>query len=283
MGKHCIPQYYLSGFSDPFAPSKIWVYEKGSKRIFQSNIKNIANEKNRWPQHIEEYLANKIETPANPVLGKIRNRQPISQSDKEILSAYMVGMMQRVDKGLERMKEIAPKIIDQVFDDLEKRILKDIEQNPSKKEKLQAILRNLPNLKSRYKNDFPLEIWYQNLNPKVLPQILAIFPAMTWVFFTSEKGPPFLTSDNPLFFFEWQGMGKPESEITFPISSEITLWATWRKDIKKNQYVAQQEAVIREINRRIASSATRYVYYSMEADWVVNLINRKSWRLNRIK
>jgi hypothetical protein len=282
MGEHSVPQYYLSGFCDPLSSSKIWVYEKGSKRIFQSNIKNIAVETNRWPQDIEEFLTNKIEAPANPVLGKIRSHQPISQNDKELLSAYMANMMQHVDRGLERTKEIAPKVADKIFDDLEQKILSDIEQDSSKKERLLAILQNIPNLKTKYLNDFPLEIWYKNLNPEVLPQVLAILPAMTWIFFVSEKGLPFLTSDNPLFFFEWQGIGKPESEVTFPISSEIVLWATWRKDLKKNQYVKQKEPIIREINRRIASSATKYVYYSLEADWVVRLINKKSWRLNRI-
>jgi hypothetical protein len=59
MGHHSIPQHYLKGFCDPSDASLIWVYEKGSKRIFSSSIKSLANENNRWPENIEKYLAMK--------------------------------------------------------------------------------------------------------------------------------------------------------------------------------------------------------------------------------
>jgi hypothetical protein len=282
MGDHYVPQHYLRGFSDPPLFSKIWVYEKGSTQKFQSSIKSVANEKQRWPPHVEKYLANKIEAPANFVLDKIRSRQLISQSDKDVLSAYMVVMMQRVDRGLERMKEIAPEIIEQIFTTLEKQIQTDIEKNPSRRDALTKVLHELPILKLKYTAEFPIEIWYQNLTPDGLPQIRAILPQMTWVFFTADKKQPFLTNDNPIVFFEWEGVGKPNSEIVFPISSEIVLWATWRKNIVDNQYATAKEAIIREINRRVVHSATKYVYYSIEADWVVNLVNKKNIRLNRI-
>ena len=119
------------------------------------------------------------------------------------------------------------------------------------------------------------------LTSDALPQIRAILPAMTWVFFAPDKKQHFITSDNPIFFFKGMGIGKPESEITFPLSSTITLWATWRN--LKEGYIPAKDACIREINRRTASIATRYVYYSEEAQWVVNLINKKIFRLNRLK
>lgn len=84
--------------------SNIWVYEKGSNRKFRTAIKTVANENNRWPESTEEYLANNVEAPAQPVLDKIRNRQPITQSEKEVIAAYMVVMLQRVPRGLERTK-----------------------------------------------------------------------------------------------------------------------------------------------------------------------------------
>ncbi len=281
MGDHYIPQHYLSGFSDKSAPSKIWVYQKSSRRTLYTTIKSAANENNRWPKDIEQYLANKVETPANPVLDKIRYQQQITQSEKELLSAYMVVMMQRVDRGLERMKKLAPKVIDNVFNSVEKEILKAINKNPSRIS-LQFILHNLPNLKSKYEKEFPKEIWYQNIKPSVLPQIRAVLPAMTWVFFTSDRGQSFLTCDNPVCFFEWQGIGKPQSEITFPISSEVTLWATWKSNIVDLQYSTIRETHIQEINRRVVHSATKYAYYSMKADWVINIVNKKNLRLHRM-
>ena len=281
MRQHYIPQYYLEGFTEFPDSSNIWVYEKGSDRIFRTAIKAIANENNRWPKSVEEYLANQIETPAKPVLDKIRNRQPITQSDKDTLSAYMLIMLQRVPKGLERTKARAPEVLDKVFNDLEIEIKRLIEEHPSKKDTLQKRLQELPGLKLKYEKNFPMEVWYQNLRPDALPKVRAVLPAMTWIFLTSDKRQPFLTNDNPFFFFEGLGIGRPESEITFPISSNVTLWATWRKNLRED-YIAAKDHIIREINRRTASATTKYAYYSEEAQWVVNLINKKHLRLNRL-
>ena len=281
MGQHYIPQYYLEGFTEFPDSSNIWVYEKGGSCIFRTSTKTIANENNRWPESVEVYLANQIEAPAKPVIDKIRSRQSLTQSDKDALSAYMVVMLQRVPRGLERAKEIAPEVREQVFDDIEKEINRLITEYPLKESILQNRLQELASLKLKYENEFPMEIWYQSLTPDALPQIRAVFPAMTWVFLTSDKKQHFLTSDNPIFFFKGMGIGRPESEITFPLSSTITLWATWRN--LKEGYIPAKDACIREINRRTASIATRYVYYSEEAQWVVNLINKKIFRLNRLK
>ena len=281
MGQHYIPKYYLDGFTDSPTSSNIWVYEKGSSQIFKRPIKTVASENKRWPKSTEKYLANQVEEPANPILDKICNRQPITQGDKDVLSAYMVVMLQRVPRGLERAKSIAPKVLDTVFADVKRYILALMEEHPSKKEALQNRLQELPSLKSKYENEFPMEVWYQIISPDALPRIRAILPAMTWVFLTSDNEQPFLTNDNPVFFFEGLGIGKPESEITFPISSTVALWATWRTNLVEG-YTAAKDTIVREINRRTASAATRYVYYSKEAQWVVSLINKRTLKLHRM-
>lgn len=281
MGQHYIPQYYLKGFTYSPASSNIWVYEKGRSSIVRRAIKAVANENKRWPQNIEDYLANKVEAPTNFVLDKIRNRQPITQGDKGVLSTYMVVMLNRVPRGIERTRATFPKVMNEVFANVENEILELIKEHPSKCSILERRLQELPSLKSKYENEFPMELWYKNLTPDSLPRVLAILPAMTWIFLTSEKKHPFLTNDNPVFFFEGLGMGRPESEITFPISSTIALWATWRKNLVEG-YIAAKDAVIREINRRTASAATKYVYYSIQAPWVVSLINKKNPKLHRL-
>ncbi|OGO23612.1 MAG: hypothetical protein A2Z28_04500 [Chloroflexi bacterium RBG_16_51_9] len=261
--------------------SNIWVYEKGSNRVFRTSVKTVANENNRWPKNTEKYLANHIEAPANLVLDKIRERQPITQGDKDVFSAYMVTMLQRVPKGLQRTKAAAPEVMDKVFTDLKRDIMTLITAHPARESVLQNILQKLPSLRSKYEIDFPMEAWYQNITPDALPRVRVVLPAMTWIFLTSDKGQPFLTNDNPVFFFEGIGIGKPESEITFPISNTVVLWATWRKNLVEG-YVPAKETVIREINRRTASAATRYVYYSKEEQWVVGLIQKKNPKLHKL-
>jgi len=281
MGQHYIPQYYLDGFSDSPTSSNIWVYEKDSNRIFRTTTKTVANENRRWPKSVEAYLANQVEAPAKSVLEKIRNRKPIMQGDKDVLSAYMVVMLKRVPRGLERTKTNAPDVLEQTFASLNIDILRLISEHPSKASILQNRLQELQSLKLKYQSEFPMEVWYDNLTPDSSPRLLAILPAMTWIFLSSDKRQPFLTNDNPVFFFESLGIGRPESEISFPISSTIALWATWRTNLVEG-YTAAKDATIKEINRRTASAATRYVFYSVKAPWVVSLVNKRTLKLHRM-
>ena len=275
MGQHYVPQYYLNGFTD--LSSTIYQYEKGSSIILPTSTKSVANENHRWSEKTELYLANQIEAPANQVIDKIRYHTPITQSEKEILAAYMVVLWRRVPRGLDRTKTYVPKF----FDDLDSHILKLMEANPSKIDILQDRQQEIKGLRLKFEDEFPRELWSEYLKPNVTPQTLATIPKMTWNFLTSKTTQPFLTNDNPVFFFENLGIGRPESEITFPISSTITLWATWRKDLKEN-FIRANESAVKEINRRTASNTTKYVFCSFSAPWVVNLINKKNFRLNRI-
>ncbi len=275
MGQHYVPQYYLNGFTN--LSSTIYQYEKETSTILPTSTKSVANENHRWSEETESYPANQIEAPANQVIDKIRNHAPITQNEKEILSAYMVVLWRRVPRGLDRTKSYAPKFLD----DLNNRILKLMEANPSKIDILQDRQQEIKSLRLKFENEFPRELWSEYLKPDVTPQTLATIPKMTWNFLTSQTTQLFLTNDNPVFFFENLGVGRPESEITFPISSTITLWATWRKDLKEN-FIKANESAVKEINRRIASNTTKYVFYSLSAPSVVNLINKKNFRLNRI-
>ena len=112
------------------------------------------------------------------------------------------------------------------------------------------------------------------------PQSPRLLSQMTWRFFTCEKPNAFLTNDNPVFIFKHIGIGNKYSELTFPISSYITLWATWRY-IDEGYFPANNH-VIKEINRRTASEATRFIYFSKNRDWVVTLANKKEHPLSFI-
>ncbi len=206
---------------------------KKTGRKYFSTIKNVANENNRWPRDIETYLASKIEAPANYVLDKIRNQLPITRNDKQKLAAYIVIMIGRVNKGLELSKEAFPKVKEKVYGEFETRLKKLIEENPSKSEVFKQRLNELSELKIKFDKEFPNKIWYQSLKPDAFPKLYRTISVMTWRFFVSDNKQPFLTSDNPVFFFKWLGVGKLDSEVTFPISSKVTLQALWNKNAKE--------------------------------------------------
>lgn len=281
MGDHYVPRYYLKGFSHNNGKT-IYVYDKTERRCFATQVKSIANETDFYSPAVEEYLANIIETPANDVLKKIRKRVAISAYEKQILSAYMTCMMKRVPKGKEKLKELASGTAEAVRQKIDILLNVAAAEQPDKNEFIEKRRAEIGEIIDKYAKDPPKEIWLTNLPPEKSPRVLAALSSMTWQFLTFDGYPAFLSSDNPLFFFTSMGIGKPESEVTFPISSNITLWATWRLDLKEG-YFPTNSQVVKELNRRTCSVATRYAFHSKPEDWVMPLLTKGRWQLNMIR
>lgn len=278
MGHHYIPQYYLKGFASP-GGDMIWVYEKGGSLKFPANIKKIAQKTNYYSTEVERYLANEIEGPANSVIKKIRDRKQLTQSEKEKLAIYMVVMLKRVPQSKIRMKKTAPIVAQSLQQKWDKEISKLILENPSQTDLFEKRRAEIKANLNKYSKNLPKDFWLELIPPERTPNSVKVIPEMTWLFLTCEKFPAFLTCDNPVFYFQGIGVGKPESEITFPISSNIVLWATRRSDIQEGYSPIKNQA-IKEINRRTATNATRFIYHARDEDWIPRFINKQEHHLN---
>ena len=278
MGDHYIPQYYLNGFTSSI-DNMVWVYEKGGSLKFQSQVKNIAHETNYYSPEVEKYLANDIEGPANSVIKKIRKCKKITQSEKEILAIYMIVMLKRVPQSKIRMKKMAPNVTQSLQQKWDKEISKLALENPSQKKLFEKRRIEIKANLDKYSKNIPKDFWLELIPPDRTPNTVEAISKMTWLFLTYEKFPVFLTCDNPVFYFQEIGVGKAKSEITFPISSNIVLWATWRSDIQEGYSPIKNQA-IKEINRRTATNATRYTYHAKDADWIPRFINKQEHQLN---
>jgi hypothetical protein len=280
MGDHYIPQYYLKGFLDP-SSSLVWVYEKNSQRVFRAGTKQIARENKFYSRAVEQYLANEIEGPANNVIKKIRNREIVTTEDKLLLAQYMIVMLKRVPRGKERIKEKFPRVGGPVFKWFDRQIAALAEKNPSQSEDLEKRRVEAKKLWRKYRGNPPKEIWLKVIPPETTSQSLKILEEMTLQFLVSDNGEFFLTGDNPVFYFKHLGIGNERSEVTFPISSTIALLATHRKNRTKT-FIPVNKLIVREINRRTISIASRYVYSCCEADWIVRLVNKRKLRVREI-
>jgi Protein of unknown function (DUF4238) len=85
-------------------------------------------------------------------------------------------------------------------------------------------------------------------------KLVSAISQMNWQFLIAPDDSKFLTSDNPVFFFEGIGLNKPQSEITFPISSTVALAAFGRAGFREG-FVTTTTQVVAEINRRTAQSS----------------------------
>jgi hypothetical protein len=280
MGHHYVPQYYLKGFSQNDG-KVIYAYDKIEQRYFGTSVDNVAKKTKFYSSEVETYLANIIEGPANEVLKKIRERLEISPRDKQFLSDYMTCMIKRVPAGKEKLKELAPRIAERVRQRVDRILNLVAVGQPEKEELIEKRRIEIDAIIDQFEKEPPEGIWLTNIPPEKTPRMLDALSSMTWRFLVFDEYPAFLTSDNPVFYFEGEGIGKPESEVTIPISSHIALWANWRRDPKEG-YFPTTSQVVKELNRRTCSIAARFVYHLQEEDWVLPLVTKSKWKLNRL-
>jgi hypothetical protein len=276
MGDHYLPQYYLKGFVESPDSEFVYRYEKGRDGFLRTSIKNVAHETKFYSKELESYLANEIEDPANSVLSKLREFQTISLSDKRLLARYIVTMIKRVPQNKQEARAWLGNIIDPTLDELAGTVRKIAETEPDKKDIAEKRLAEIEHLRKQKKIK-PDDIWYRTIPPEATPAINWAVESMTWQFF-GTRDCVFITSDNPVFFFREIGVGNDSSELVFPVSTKVVLLGSWTPGSKAGFHRAT-ERHIREFNRRMASSTTRYAFFSQGTQWVSNLLSRRRFTL----
>jgi hypothetical protein len=291
---HVVPQYYLKGFTDPADPELVYVFRRG-ERPFRTGVKGVAFINDFYTytddagkkHSIERDLADKIEGPTNEVLAKLRALQPITVQDKAIVARYISVMLTRVPTHRKRaeawISEVVEKFRTQLPDVLEERM----DNFPTSTKAREQLLARVHSDLDQYKIEPPSHVYVRLVSDKYASK----FAGMKWVFYTTATRRGFLTSDNPVFFFESFGLegggGNREMvEITFPISTRVALWATWRgiPGAPDMAYATATEPIVEEINRRTVSASLREVYYSSNPRWVRSLVgmDKAEFRLKRI-
>ena len=281
MDNHYLPQYYLRGFCQDFGRT-ILVYDRQETRKFATQVKRVAKICNLYPPELEKYLSEDIENPANRVLDKIRNRELLTPSEKITLSSYISVMWKRVPKGKNRFKAQATGVAVDLREKLHRQLDEAVTKDPSKEDLAQRRKAEIDEILHRYSQEPPEDIWHQVIPAEQTPRMIAAVATMTWRFFTFDEEPAFLTCDNPVFFFSHLGIGRAESELSFPVSSHVTLWATRRVDLTEGYFPTTTD-IVKEMNRRTASVTTRYVFHAKGEHWILPFLAKKRWRLNRIR
>ena len=281
MLNHYLPRYYLKGFTESPTSQLVWIYERNTNNVFRAPVAKVACQHGFYSDSDEEYLANQIEGPANPVIQKVRERQDISAEDKILLSRYLSVMWRRVPDYRERGEAIAPRVADSVCDDFAEQLEMLRVQKPMNADVLDARRAELEELRAKYKVALPAAFKREMQRPLLSERIARVLCDMTWYFLTADEGSRFIAGDNPLFYFESLGMRREHSEISVPISSSVLLWATWRTALADVFLVAPPQ-IVREMNRRTAWVATRYLFHCKHEYWVQALGNKTDYDLHRL-
>jgi hypothetical protein len=278
MGYHYVPQHYLGGFA---VDKLIWVHDRLGERSFATQPKSIANENNIYPEDLERYLAEQIEGPAMLGIEKIRAAVPLSEGEREAIAHYVFALWKRVPDGRDRVKKRMPEVAASVRADVHSQLDAAVLSDPNLGPLARVRRAEVEDILSKYEQDDPPpDVWHKTLASESTPKVIESFLTMNWRYFVADSD-DLLTCDNPVFFFRDIGIGSVGSELTVPFSSRIALWAS-RQATGSQTAIPAKPAIVRELNRRAASSATRYIYSKKNEAWILPFVCKSGHQLNRL-
>lgn len=291
---HYIPKFYLDGFVDPHNEPYIWVYEKGNEKIIKSTSKDIAVEKHYFsflkPEGVRdsdtlENIISVLESNTSSVFKNIMEGKSIREEDKIYFATFLAFMMVRVPNFRRNVENAAGELIKRIS------ILQ-----ASNQEGFEAMIRQFEENTGKKINlsieEFRKWILDGKYNIKVNPQfslamimsfvdeLSHIFLGMKWTFIKSTEEYKFLTGDNPLFYcdpthdpnsFYGVGLLNKNVEVTFPISKDLALFASWKGE---GGYIQGKNKIVKEINRRTVLSTLRFVFSSEKSDTINKFIQK---------
>jgi uncharacterized protein DUF4238 len=284
MGDHYVPQAYLRGFATPESPDTVWAYDKIQRKFFNPHVRNIAQEREFYGPEIEVALNSNIESPANPVLEKLRRGESINEAERYSLAVYIAVMLVRVPRRRQKINERLPAEIESTIQDYIDAINYIAETADVQPEIVQKRLRELEGLRARYRVEPPKAVIEKIQIPAPSEKVVQLIFSMVWRFLVADqRGTRFLTSDNPAFFFECYGFGQDKAELSFPLASRICLLGNWQDGNGAEGLISAPDGFVKEMNRRNASTATRFIFYHERANWIATLAHKTAPYLSRIE
>jgi hypothetical protein len=283
MGQHFVPQEYLRAFQDPSEADYIWTLPRGELVPRLLPIKQVAQSRGFYDAETETDLARLVESPANPVLRKLREGSDINRSERMAIAIYIATMMKRVPKSRERGEALIPEALESAVENI-RREIEHIAQNGNVSPDVIALrLTQIDAAYEKFKLEPPEAVKAQIRDPWPTSAIVDALLGMAWRILVAPASEFFITSDNPAFFRGAYGIGTEKSELRFPLSPTHALHGSWTAD---NQGLLSFEAAprdwVREFNRSVAWGASHLAFAHRKAWWVATLMHRSKPYLSRL-
>ncbi len=233
-----------------------------------------------YPNGVEEYLGSSVEDPAKNAIEKIRQFKEVTELDRKTIARYIVNLWKRVPAGRDRVAALIPEVAVSVRDDIHAKLTQAALSYPHLSDRAESRKFEVDQVIEKYKLDKPSKIWNQSLVKEEAEHLQEILLSMNWRFLYTENK-QLLTSDNPVFFFQHEGIGAPSSELTLPFSSRVALWVN-RNPSNSSAYLQAAPEAIRELNRRVVSNAKRFVYSARDERWILPFVCKLEHNLKRL-
>lgn len=282
MGHHYVPREYLRAFETPALRQEIWVYDKRDREARILPIKAVAQSPKFYEADVETKLA-EMEGQTNAVLRSVRSTGQLRPEDRPGLAYYVAVMLYRSPRHRRQNVGRVPGVLQDVVQEFSEAIEKLAAAKPDGDPIVARRRQELDDLTAKYSKEPPKQVKEQVRSPWPSENVLELISRKTWRLLVGKDTEPFVTSDSPAVFFEGLGLANPDSELTMPLSPSIALIADHKSEIGSTFIVRPNNALVREVNRRVIADAERFVFASTPQPWVPKVAAKKQPYLSRIK
>ena len=269
---HYIPRHHLRGFAVSPERSEVWVYDKKQHELKLLPIEKIAESPHFYSDKDEKFLAQDIESPAQPILKKIQtDSHDISIEEKELLSVYIISMILRTPKWREYLENnIIPNGYRDFIsepDKIAKKLDMTVEQVKFEAEQYERNVLKSESKKFAHTEQLAVIRYNEKIGKKYLSR-------MNWAIIQSNSSYKFLTSDNPVFTYKNSALPASNSEITLPLTSLCALHiSSYNADNNRSiTYVKGNSEVIKQINNQTVWRSDRFLFYHVKFLWIKKLV-----------
>jgi len=283
MGHHFVPQRYLRNFEDPKKPGYVWVHDKRGGKARLASIAKLAQSKAFYTPETESLLARMVEQPGNRVIQKLVTNTEITVEERLQVALYIGVMLKRVPTHRRRSSEMIPGVLKETVDEIRqqlKEMANDLQADPAILTKREL---ELDAAERKFPVHPPAEMLRQIREPWPSKNIVELLFRMTWRILISSGPTFFVTSDNPAFFFQSYGLGRKESELSFPLSGKYCLHGSWQRAPSGLIFFRAEQPLVKQINLRLVSQAERLVFYHQSTEWIASLFGTSEPQLSVIR
>ena len=290
---HYIPKFYLEGFLSPLKRKPtLYLYEKGNSEIRRASPEDAAVIKGYYsidsPQsnideNIVENILSLVESYSAPVIRKIKNKEELNNDDRENFSVFLGYMLTRVPQHRKMTEDLSAKAAKSLLmaqashkEGFEV-LLKQYEKDTGKKinypvEKLRRFLMDASKYDFKAHPNISLTLMHTAI------ELAPIFIEMNWSFWGATDESKYITSDNPLYYFdrtapshEGAGLINKNIELYFPVSRDIMFVGSWHNI---SGYRKSDSNNVRGWNKNTIIFALRFVFASQYSEGLNRIVQR---------
>jgi hypothetical protein len=261
----------------------IWMFDRLGNEPHEASIKMVAQERGFYDDQIELQLAREVEEPGSSVIQKLIKADSISSLDRFHLTFYVGTMLKRVPDRRQRALALLPSLVEDTKTSVYQKLIAMAEASGASSELLREKLSEADTLVEQFAVEPPPVIFEQIRTPWPTEKMLEAIYRMTWRVLVTDGPLYYITTDNPVFFFRCWGLGTLNSELTFPLSTTHALHGSFQPTESNLTYCQARRSFVREVNRRLASEATRFAFHHQRTEWITNLLRNRNPHLSRIQ